>query len=50
MEVLRYSSNAWGQEVLEGISWDLLPLFVGVGLAVIVGHALYMRFFSRKSR
>ena len=49
MEVLRFSSNAWGQEVLEGISWDLLPLFFGAGLAVIVVHALYMRFLSRKS-
>jgi hypothetical protein len=48
MEVLRFSSNAWGQEVLEGISWDLLPLFFGVGVAVIVVHGLYMRFLSRK--
>ena len=49
MEVLRYSSNAWGQRVLEGISWDLLPWFFGVAVGVIVIHALYMRFVSRKT-
>ena len=50
MEVLRYSSNAWGQEVLEGISWDLIPVFFGVAVVVMVGHALFMRFVSRKNR
>jgi len=48
MEVLRYSSNAWGQQVLEGMSWDLIPLFFGIGLVVMIGHALYMRFFGKK--
>lgn len=42
MEILRYSSNAWGQRNLEGVSWDLLPVFVGIGVAAIVLHALYM--------
>lgn len=50
MEVLRYSSNAWGQRVLEGASWDLLPWFVGVGVVVIIGHALFMRLFAKKDR
>ena len=49
MEVFRYSSNAWGQRVLEGISWDLLPVFISVGLVTIVVHLLYMRFASQKS-
>ena len=49
MEVVRYSSNAWGQRVLEGISWDLLPVFIGVGVVTIVTHLLYMRFVSPKS-
>jgi hypothetical protein len=42
MEILRYSSNAWGQKVLEGISWDLLWVFICIGAAFIVLHALYM--------
>ena len=40
VEVFRYSSDAWGQTVLEGVSWDLLPLFLGMGVFVIVVHAL----------
>jgi hypothetical protein len=27
--------------VLLGISWDLLPLFVGAGALIIVAHALF---------
>ena len=42
MEVLRYSSNAWGQKVLEGLSWDLLWVFFGISAVFIVLHALYM--------
>ncbi|MEQ9450447.1 MAG: hypothetical protein RJQ07_02585 [Pseudomonadales bacterium] len=49
MEVFRYSSNAWGQTVLEGASWDLLPVFFGLGVVVIVGHLLLSRFLTRKS-
>lgn len=48
MEVLRYSSNAWGQSVLEGMSWDLLGVFFAAGCVFIITHALYMLFFSPK--
>jgi hypothetical protein len=41
VELLRISRDAYGREVLEGISWDLLWIFVGLGLALIVLHALY---------
>ena len=41
MELLRTETSPWGQEVLLGLSWDLLPLFVGAGAAVIVLHALF---------
>jgi hypothetical protein len=42
MDILRVSHNAWGQEVLEGVSFDLLYVFAGGALAVIVIHMLYM--------
>jgi len=48
VEVLRYTSNAWGQSVLEGVSWDLLGIFFAAGLGFIILHALYMWFFSPK--
>ena len=43
MEILRYSRNVYGQQTLEGISWDLLWVFVGVSALVIVGHFLYCK-------
>ena len=41
MDFLRYKSDAWGQRVLEGASWDLLWVFAAAGLAFIVFHAIY---------
>ena len=48
MELFRYSSNAWGQKALEGVSWDLLPIFFGAALAVIILHACVKQFLTRK--
>ena len=41
MEILRVSRNVWGQEILQGMSWDLLPLFLGAGVVFVLGHMLY---------
>lgn len=41
MEFLRYSRDMYGQEVLEGISWDLIPFFFGISAIVILGHLTY---------
>jgi hypothetical protein len=41
MKLLRTDTNPWGQEVLLGISWDLLPVFVAAGVLIILGHALF---------
>ena len=50
MELLRYSSNAWGQEVLQGMSWDLLPVFFTAGFAMCGLHALYMWLVARNKK
>ena len=47
MEIFRVGHDAWGRSVLEGVSWDLLPIAAGVGAAVILGHAIY-RLIRRK--
>lgn len=47
MDILRYSTDAWGQNVLEGVSWGLLSFFFAAGLAFIVVHALVKLFFDR---
>jgi hypothetical protein len=41
MDIFRYRSDAWGQQILEGASWDLLWIFVGAAVAFIVFHAIY---------
>jgi hypothetical protein len=41
MEIFRVSRDVYGREVLQGMSWDLIWVFAGVGAALIVAHALY---------
>ncbi len=41
MEFWRWATNPWGQEVLVGIAWDLMWAALIVGLAFVMGHALY---------
>jgi len=48
VEIFRVTRDVWGQEVLQGISWDLLPVFFGLGVLFIGGHALYRMLLSRK--
>jgi hypothetical protein len=48
MELVRYGHDAWGQVVVNGLSWGLLPLAFGAGVAVIVVH-LVIRAFTRPS-
>ncbi len=44
--LFRSNTNAWGQEFLLGMNWDLLWIFFGAGAAFIVVHMLYMRFWA----
>ena len=46
MEILRFSRDVYGREVLAGMSWDLIGVFFGLGAAVIVVHALYRWLFA----
>lgn len=48
MEVLRVSRDVWGQEVVQGLSWDLLPAFFFAAIAFIALHALYRWFLAPK--
>lgn len=49
MEFFRVSRNVWGQEVLQGVSWDWVPVFFAAGLTIIVCHALYRLLAARRS-
>lgn len=46
MELFRVSRNVWGQEVLLGMSWDLLWLPAAAAFAVIAAHQLARRLRS----
>ncbi len=48
MEVVRYTRDMYGQETLQGISWDLLPVFAGIAAIIIVGHLLYSLVANKK--
>ena len=48
MEVFRFSKNVWGQEMLLGMSWDLLWVPVAAALACIAGHQV-LRLILRRS-
>jgi len=41
MNLLRYGHDAWGAPVVNGVSWDLLPVAFWAGIAVIVVHLIY---------
>ena len=43
MELWRHAANPWGQEVLIGISWDLMWAAVVAGLAFTLAHAVWAK-------
>jgi hypothetical protein len=50
VELFRVSRDIYGREVLQGMSWDLLWVFIGIGCALIVAHAAYRALFAPKPR
>lgn len=48
MEILRYTRDMYGQETLQGVSWDLLPVFAGIAAVIIVGHLIYSMISGKK--
>lgn len=41
MDIATYKNDVWGQEVLRGVSWDLLWLVIVVAFIAIAVHAIY---------
>ena len=41
MDIAIYKDDVWGQEVLRGVSWDLLWLVIVLAFVFIAGHAIY---------
>lgn len=49
MDILRYGHDSFGARVLNGVSWDLLPVAFWAGVAVIVGHLVYRAIARRRT-
>lgn len=47
-ELLRFTKNVWGQNMLLGVSWDLIWVPVAAAVAFIVLHQIIR--FRKKSR
>jgi hypothetical protein len=50
VELFRVSRDAYGREVLQGLSWDLISVFFAAGVVLIVVHVLYRLFLAPKRR
>ena len=48
MDIATYKNDVWGQEVLLGVSWELLWLICVGALVIVAVHAMYMA--ARKSK
>jgi hypothetical protein len=48
VELFRVSRDAYGREVLQGLSWDLIYVFFAAGVALIVVHVLYRYFIAKR--
>jgi hypothetical protein len=46
VELWRRAANPWGQEVLIGISWDLMWAAVFAGLAFTLAHAVWAKWLA----
>ena len=42
MEIFRVRQDVYGQNVLEGLNWDLIWVFVGAAALVIVLHLAFL--------
>ena len=49
LEVLRFTKNVWGQEMLLGVSWDLMWVPVAAAAAFIVLHQIIRFAKSRRA-
>lgn len=43
MEFWRSADNPWGENVLIGVSWDLMWIAVGAAVLFLIGHAVWYR-------
>ena len=50
MEIFRVRTDVYGQGVLEGLNWDLIWVFAGAAVAVILLHLLFSAFAPKRPK
>lgn len=50
MQILRYGHDTYGERIVNGLSWDLLPVAFWAGVAVIAGHLVWRAISLRRAR
>lgn len=48
MEIVRYKRDVWGDEVILGVSWDLLWVVSVAILVLLAAHAIFMAALAKK--
>ncbi len=48
MEIIRHKYDVWGEEVILGVSWDLLWVVVVAILILLAGHAIVMAALAKR--
>ncbi len=48
MEIVRYKRDVWGDEVILGVSWDLLWVVAVAILLLLAAHAIFMALMAKK--
>lgn len=48
MEIVRFKRDVWGDEVILGVSWDLLWVVSVAILVLLAGHAIFMAALAKK--
>ena len=47
-EIVRYKRDVWGEEVILGVSWDLLWVVATAVLVLLAAHAIIMAALANK--
>lgn len=48
MEIIRYRQDVWGEEVILGVSWDLLWVVAVTAFLLLAAHAIFMAALAKK--
>lgn len=48
MDIIRYRNDVWGEEVILGVSWDLLWVIAVTAFILLAAHAIFMAALAKK--